>query len=122
MLTPWPSLRYHAYYCDSTRSGSGSTSLEIKEGEFVEVEVWTRSTAGAAFTIVDGTDKKKTINPKVDVKHEGSGDEKESPTCRQLNKERIAGPVGIKVKAESYAGRFSCHNYLVVFKFYPSLS
>jgi hypothetical protein len=108
--------------CNLTHSGSGSTSLEIQGGEFVEVEVWTRSTAGAAFTIVDGTDKKKTINPKVEVRHEGAGDESESPTCCQLNKERIAGPIGIKVKAESHAGRFSCHNYLIVFKFYPSLS
>lgn len=98
--------------------GSGSYSLEIQAGEFVEIEVWTRSTAGGNFTIVDHNDKKNIYNEKVEVKHSGNGDENEMPTCVVLNKARIAGPKHLKVKAESNAGRFSCHNYLVNFKFY----
>lgn len=100
--------------------GSGSTSLDISAKEFVEVEVWTRSTAGASFAIVDHNDKKTTFLPKQDVKHSGSGDdEKEHPTkCILTTRERLAGPLHIKVKADSYAGRFSCHNYLVVFQFF----
>lgn len=102
--------------------GSGSTSLELSAGEFVECEVWTRSTAGGGFSIVDHNDKKTVINPKVEVKHAGTDDVSESPTCILLNKERIAGPAHIRVKAESNAGRFSCHNYLVVFKFFGASS
>lgn len=98
--------------------GSGSTSLEIAAGEFVEIEVWTRSTAGGGFTVVDNNDKKKVYMDKVEVKHQGDGSESERPTCITMTKERIAGPKHIKLKAESNAGRFSCHNYLVVFKFY----
>ena len=81
------------------------------------MEVWTRSTAGAAFSIVDHNDKKKTILPKVEVKHTGGEDENAHPTCCKVTIERIAGPVHIKLKADSHAGRFSCHNYLAVFKF-----
>lgn len=98
--------------------GSGSASLEIAAGEFVEVTVWTRSTLGAAFSIVDHNNKKTVYNDTVEVKHDGKGDEHESPTCVSLNKERISGPKHIKVKADSHAGRFTCHNFLVVFKFY----
>lgn len=99
-------------------SGSGSSSLEIAAGEFVEVEVWTRSVLGAAFTIVDHNDKKKTIAPKVEVKHTGGEDEASHPTCTKITTERLAGPLHIKLKADSHAGRFSCHNYLAVYKFF----
>jgi hypothetical protein len=108
------------FFC--TKSGSGSVNYEIAAGEFVEIYVWTRSNSGAAFAVVDYNDKKKTLQDKVEVKHEGSDDVSEKPTCVKITKERIAGPVHIKVKADSHAGRFSCHNYLVVYHFFPSPS
>lgn len=101
-------------------SGSGSVHVEIPAGQFVEVQVWTRSTTGAAFAVVDFNDKKKTIVPSTEVKHEGTDEVDEKPTRTIITKNRIAGPVHVKVKAESHAGRFSTHNYLVVFKFFPT--
>lgn len=98
--------------------GSDTIPFQLEAGDFVEVEVWTRSTAGAGFTIVDGIDKKKVYNAKVEVKHAGSGKDTEMPTCVTLNKERLAGPKAIKVKVDSNAGRFSTNNYLIVIKFY----
>ena len=92
--------------------------MEIKAGEFVEVTVWTRSTMGAAFTVVDHNNKKTVYIDKVEVKHAGKGEETEMPTCVSLTKERISGPKHIKVKADSHAGRFTCHNFLVVFTFF----
>lgn len=99
-------------------SGSGSSSMEIAAGEFVEVQVWTRSVPGAAFTIVDHNDKKKTIAAKVEVKHTGGEDEASHPTCTKITTERLAGPLHIKLKADSHAGRFTCINFLAVYKFF----
>ncbi|CAB9506622.1 Phosphatidylinositol/phosphatidylcholine transfer protein [Seminavis robusta] len=98
--------------------GSGSFSIEVSQGEYVEVEVWTRSTAGGGFSVVDHNDKKNIIVDKMEVKHEGTGDEKESPTRVVMTKTRLAGPMHLRVKAESNAGRFSCHNYLLAFIFF----
>jgi len=100
--------------------GSDTIQLQLEAGDFVEVEVWTRSTAGAGFTIVDGIDKKKVYNEKVEVKHAGAGKDTEMPTSITLNKERIAGPKALKIKVDSNAGRFATHNYLLVFKFYDN--
>lgn len=99
--------------------GSGSTSIEVAAGEFVEIHVWTRSTMGAAFTVVDHDNKKTVYIDKIEVKHAGKGEETENPTSVLLTgKGRVAGPKHIKVKADSHAGRFTCHNFLVAFKFY----
>ena len=84
----------------------------------MEVEVWTRSTAGGKFSIVDNNDKKMVYQDAVEVKHAGEGTETERPTCVALTKARIAGPKHLKIKADSNAGRFSCHNYLINVKFY----
>lgn len=92
--------------------------MEIQAGEFVEVMVWTRSTMGGAFTIVDQNDKKKVYVDKTEVKHTGKGEDTEMPTCVTMTEERITGPKHIKVKADSHAGRFTCHNFLIVFKFF----
>lgn len=69
---------------------------------------------------MDYNDKKKTILGPTEVKHEGSDDVNEKPSRVEITKKRIPGPVHVKVKAESHAGRFSCHNYLVVFQFFPT--
>lgn len=95
--------------------------MQVAAGEFVEVEVWTRCTAGAAFSIVDFHDKKKHLLEKVEVKHNGTGtDEDEMPTCTKITKNRIAGPVHMKVNANAHASRFHANNFLVVYYVFPS--
>jgi hypothetical protein len=92
---------------------------EFGAGEEVEVTVWTRSTSGAAFSVTHAEHKHGApYVENVQVKHFGSDDVTEPPTCVTLTKEHIVGPCKIKVKADSHAGRFSTHNYMVVFNVY----
>jgi hypothetical protein len=84
----------------------------------LEVSVYTRSTAGANFSLLDATTK-ASFGAVVAVKHSGTGeDENEASTCVVLNKDNlISGPCKVKVHADSEASRFSTHNYLLVFSF-----
>lgn len=84
--------------------------------ETLDIEVFTRSTAGAKFTILD--DHKKELCPTVEVKHNGTDDTSELPTSAKITSIRIEGPRKVKIKADSNAGRFSRHNYLLVFYHY----
>lgn len=100
-------------------SGHGSVTAEIGKGEEVEVTVWTRSTSGAVFSIHDHEHKHgQVLVDNVEVKHHGTTDVTEPPTSVTLTKTRIVGPTSIKVKADSHAGRFSTHNFMVVFNVY----
>lgn len=80
----------------------------------MEVFVYTRSTAGANFSIHDN-DKKIPLVENVMVKHTGTADVTETPTATKLTTKPVEGPITIKVKADSGASRFSTQNYLVVF-------
>jgi hypothetical protein len=86
-------------------------------GEELEVSIFTRSVAGAKFTLQDATSK--TAAPwasDVEVKHSGNGeDPEESPTHKAITTTNIKGPASIKVKAESIGSRWSTQNFLVVF-------
>lgn len=95
--------------------------MEVAAGEFVEVEVWCRCTAGAAFSIVDFHDKKKHLLGNVEVKHTGTGtDENEYPTKTKITTARIAGPVHMRVRADAHASRFHANNFLVVYYTFPT--
>jgi hypothetical protein len=85
----------------------------------LEVCVFTRSTAGAKFTLTNCGTKTHYVDD-VEVKH-ADEDENGKPTTVILNPTTpIDGPVKVKVKADSHASRFSSHNYLVVFSFKPT--
>lgn len=97
--------------------GSEAVAVEIPQGESLEVTVFTRSTSGAAFSILDPKSKKNILEG-VEVKHNGTS-ETEMPTSVILNKEaRIHGPRTCKVRVNGHGSRLSVHNYLVVFSFY----
>lgn len=92
---------------------------EFGKGEEVEVTVWTRSTAGAVFSITHAEQKHGApYVENIEVRHGGTDDLTEPPTSVTLTKEHIKGPCKIKVKADSHAGRFSTHNFMVVFNVY----
>ena len=100
-------------------SGHGSVVAEIGQGEEMEVTVWTRSTTGAVFSVTHAEHKHgESYVDHVQVKHHGTDDVTEPPTSVTLTQERIVGPAKIKVKADSNAGRFSTHNFMVVFNVY----
>jgi len=81
----------------------------------LDIEVFTRSTAGAKLTILED---KTEMFPPAEVKHTGTDDVTETPTSKMITSSRIEGPRKVKIKAESHAGRFSRHNYLLVFYHY----
>ena len=83
------------------------------EGESVELSVFTRSTAGATFSVVkEGHTVVSGVN--VDDK-DGNPD---TPThVSILASGLVHGPATIKVKADSKGSRFSTHNYLLVASF-----
>ncbi|CAJ1950039.1 unnamed protein product [Cylindrotheca closterium] len=97
--------------------GSGASSFEIAAGEQVDITIYTRSKLGANFCVVDGKTKKEIL-PNVEVKHTGGESLSDLPTCKKFTEERLVGPMSIKVKADSNAGRFTTHNFLAVFSVY----
>lgn len=90
----------------------------MKEGERLEISVYTRSTAGAKFCLTDANAKNHFVD-NVTVVHQGTGEDNEKPTAIVLNEPSalIQGPTKVKVKADSSGSRFSTHNYLLVFSF-----
>lgn len=98
--------------------GSGSIKTEIAAGESVEISVWTRSTAGAKFTLCDSDKKGPDWAAGVLAQHKGTSDMKEAPTETKITTKKIEGPAKIKVKADSNAGRFTTNNFLVSFAIY----
>lgn len=94
--------------------GHGSSTTDVSEGEELEIQIWTTSSPGAAFTITHPHSKNPPVVAPVDVKHNGS----ERPSHQTITTTHIAGPTKIKVKADSHAGRFTTENFLVVYRFY----
>lgn len=88
--------------------------MEIAAGESLEISVYTRSNAGATFSVVEA-DTKSVLVEAADVTHSGEGD---SPLSVQLNNgQPMKGPLKLKIKAESKGSRFSTNNYMLVFGF-----
>lgn len=83
--------------------------------------MWTRSTAGAKFSVTDASTKVE-ICPPVEVRHGGTDDVTEMPTTGKITPpgSRIAGPRKVKIKADCNAGRFSRHNFLLVLSHYKA--
>jgi len=102
--------------------GSNDYKTEIKEGEEVDVVVWTRSRSGGKFTIVDqdkASDKK--YSDEVEVKFDGvDNNATVNPTSVRIVIERIKGPASIKVKCKSNASRVSSLKFLLAFHVYNS--
>lgn len=94
---------------------SDSAKVEIGEGEEAEIGVYTRSTEGAEFHILD--EGKKDLVPVVKVKH-GSSDADSAPTKIDLTVTgKIQGPNTVKVKGIAFGGGSmfaTSQNYLVV--------
>ena len=97
---------------------SDSCTFNVMPGEELNVTVFTRSTTGAKFTIVDAVGN-KTHAYNVMVKH-NSEDTTKLPSNKSITRENIKGPARVKVKVESMGSRFvtSASNYLVVFSVY----
>jgi hypothetical protein len=92
--------------------------VDIAEGETLDIDVWTRSTVGAHFSVTDANTKHE-ICPATEVRHTGTDDVTEIPTSGKVTKaSRIVGPRKVKIKADSNAGRFSRHNFLLVLSHY----
>ena len=98
-------------------SGHGSKVIDIAANESVQVSIFTRSLAGATFTLTDSEGNKAQLSGEVLAKHNGTDDENEIPTSTIINQEMIAGPLKLKVKADSLGSRFSTINFLLVFSF-----
>ena len=93
-------------------SGYGSDTIEVPAGQMVELSIYTRSTAGATFSVTDA-DSKASLVEGIEVIH---GDANAVlPTHVELNAGKpFAGPLKLKVKADSKGSRFSTHNYMLV--------
>ena len=98
-----------------TTSGHHSCTYDIAAGEELEISIYTRSTAGAKFTVVDSQHAKAPWVENFQVVHSGTDDMNETPSHMVITKEHIVGPANVKVKADSNAGRWSTHNFLIVF-------
>jgi len=93
----------------------GEDTIQIDAGEKVEIEVFTRSTVGAKFTVLDAN-VNNVVSPEMLVKHTGTDHEKEFPTGLKITPDPISGPKNIKVKAESTSGSKK-QTYMYVFMF-----
>jgi hypothetical protein len=96
-------------------SGHGSITHEIHAGEELEIAVYTRSIAGAKFTVTDVNHSHSNWVSEVVVKHTGGESLEDLPSSQSITGSKIVGPANVKVKADSLAGRFSSHNFFVVF-------
>lgn len=97
----------------SACSGHGSETVEVLEGESVELSVFTRSNAGATFSV--SKDGKEVVAGVEVIDKDGNPD---TPTQISIMPSgMVYGPTTIKVKADSKGSRFSTHNYLLVASF-----
>jgi hypothetical protein len=110
-------LKSHTNSISVIVRGHSTETIDIPAGEEVEIQVFTRSIPGGKFHLTNA-DTKADVAPIVEVKHTGAGDETEMPTFAQITTERIKGPMKLKIKADSNAGRFSRQNFLLVFFHY----
>lgn len=80
----------------------------------MEIYLYTRAKAGAKFHLMDAKSKAEII-PAVEFKHTGGDTEHDMPTHLVLTEEKLQGPLSLKIKADSHAGRFHTINFLVVY-------
>lgn len=94
--------------------GSSSITYDIFPDEELEVSIYTRSKAGAEWTVSDAKNKRGTTWVSgIETKHVGD-DLKVMPTHVKLTKANIKGPCSIEVKAKSHGGRWTTEKFLVV--------
>mmetsp|Transcript_10782 Transcript_10782/g.16960 ORF Transcript_10782/g.16960 Transcript_10782/m.16960 type:complete len:452 (-) Transcript_10782:155-1510(-) len=98
--------------------GHGSVTYEVAEGDEVAIEVYTKSTSGAKFTVCDAYHKAPDWVTAFEVKHKGDDDATTIPTKETITQQKIKGPASIKVKADSNGGRWTTYNFLVAFLTY----
>jgi hypothetical protein len=86
----------------------------------LDITIYTRSTAGAKFTVTDVNHTQAPWVENFEVKHHGTDDISETPSHISITgaDKKIVGPQQVKVKADSHAGRWSTNNFLVVFTVY----
>ena len=77
------------------------------------ISVWTRSTAGAKFTVTDAD--KHPLSEVVEVVHVGTSDGHENPSSKTITSSKIVGPAKLKVKGDAIGSRWSTNNFLIVF-------
>jgi len=101
--------------------GHGHITYDIIPDEELAVSIYTRSTAGAKWTISDAKKKHGGAVWVGDVETKHTGEDLElPPTHVQLTKANIKGPASIKVKAHSHGSRWSSEKFLVVISvFHP---
>ena len=98
--------------------GHGSEVVTVPASEKLVVSVHTRSTAGGNFSL-HNADTKDSVFPSVLVKHNGTDDVTERPSHITVNESKpLVGPLKVKVKVDSNAGRFSTQNFLLVCTFH----
>jgi hypothetical protein len=85
--------------------------VEIHANESLDVAVYTRSTSGAKFTVLDN-DKKPIADP---VEVTGATNKHTITTTGH-----IKGPAIVQVKCESHASRFSRQHFLLVFSHFKN--
>jgi hypothetical protein len=95
--------------------GHGSVTYEVKEGEEISIDVYTKSTPGAKFTVCDANHKDPNWVTDFEVKHQGSDDPSEIPSHVTITIHKIKGPASVKVKADSNGGRWTTYNFLIAF-------
>jgi len=99
--------------------GHGSCSHKIGADEQVSITVYTKASAAAKMTVVDGSNKGAPpfVNNFI-VKHDGGSTAADRPTSTEITTERINGPVNLKVKADTMGSRWTTFNFLVVYNVY----
>jgi len=91
---------------------SNSFVVDIAAGEKVDISVFTRSTYGATFQVLDAS--KKVVVLDVDVIHTGGADpDKDAPTKVTLST-GLAGPGKFKIKGSSKVSRMTSDNFFIV--------
>jgi len=94
--------------------GHSHITYDIVANEELEVAIFTRSTAGAKWTISEAKNKHGTTwISDVETKHVGD-DLELPPTHVKLTQANIKGPASIKLNAKSLGSRWSSEKFLVV--------
>lgn len=97
-------------------------TLEIKDGEYCEVEIFARSVTGSKFSLIEKAKKGgKVFVEGVVIKHNGTEDLSEMPTSAKLTNERIKGPLSLNVRADSLGGRFATQTFLIVARYFDKV-
>lgn len=106
----------HSFYV-RLQSGHNSQTLEVGAGESVTITIYTRSTAGAVFSLHDNKQKTMLKDGVVAMDRSEQEDDPVETRMTVLTETAIAGPASLKIKVDSKAGRFTTQNYFLVFAF-----